>query len=209
MKKKQLFNLFILDESGSMNSIKKPTISGFNELVETTRIIESKYPKQEHFITLISFNTMGIKTHLMNEKVKKLRKINEENYLPGAGTPLYDAMGFAINQQHNTIEDIKNAHVLVTIFTDGEENSSQEYNFLTIRKMVEALEQKNWTFTYIGANHDVMESSRSVGIHNSISFHANDSGVHDVFLAEKSARMRYSSRVAENDLDHSEYYKEK
>jgi len=33
--KQKVYNLIILDESGSMHSIKKPTISGFNEVVQT------------------------------------------------------------------------------------------------------------------------------------------------------------------------------
>ena len=57
-KKHQVHNLIILDESGSMESIKKPIIQGFNEIVQTVKGIAKEYPEQDHFISLISFNTI-------------------------------------------------------------------------------------------------------------------------------------------------------
>lgn len=62
--KHQVDNLIILDESGSMESIKKETIQGFNEIVQTIKGVEQQFPEQEHFISLVSFNGLGRKTHL-------------------------------------------------------------------------------------------------------------------------------------------------
>jgi hypothetical protein len=57
--KHQVHNLIILDESGSMLSIKNSIIEGFNEVVQTIHGIEKQYPEQEHFISFISFNGLG------------------------------------------------------------------------------------------------------------------------------------------------------
>ena len=65
----QVHNLIILDESGSMESIKQPTIEGFNEIVQTIKGIEKQFPEQEHFISLMSFNSLGRKTHLWKERL--------------------------------------------------------------------------------------------------------------------------------------------
>ena len=46
--KHNVFNLIILDESGSMESIKNATISGFNEVVQTVKGVEQQFPEQEH-----------------------------------------------------------------------------------------------------------------------------------------------------------------
>jgi len=43
--KHKIFNLIILDESGSMQSIKDVTISDFNELVQTIKSTGKKYPE--------------------------------------------------------------------------------------------------------------------------------------------------------------------
>lgn len=48
--KHKVFNLIILDESGSMQSIKQATINGFNEVVQTVRGVEKQFPEQEHYI---------------------------------------------------------------------------------------------------------------------------------------------------------------
>ena len=55
--KHQVHNLIILDESGSMSSIKPQIISGFNELVQSIKGIQKQFPEQEHDISIISFNT--------------------------------------------------------------------------------------------------------------------------------------------------------
>jgi hypothetical protein len=64
---RNIYNLIILDESGSMESIKPFIISGFNELVQGTKKIQEESPEQQHLISLVSFNTGGIKYLLWNE----------------------------------------------------------------------------------------------------------------------------------------------
>ena len=70
--KHNVFNLIILDESGSMDSIKSATINGFNEVVQTVKGVEKQFTEQEHFISLVTFNGLGVKTLLWNEPVAKL-----------------------------------------------------------------------------------------------------------------------------------------
>ena len=124
--KHQVHNLIILDESGSMESIKQPTIAGFNEIVQTIKGVEQRFPEQEHFISLISFNGMGRKTHLWKEPAGKLEQLNASTYRPDASTPLYDAMGYGLSKLSAELVGAKEYNVLVTIFTDGQENTSQE-----------------------------------------------------------------------------------
>ena len=54
-KKHQVHNLIILDESGSMQSIKSFIINGFNELVQSIKGIQKQFPEQEHYISIVSF----------------------------------------------------------------------------------------------------------------------------------------------------------
>lgn len=65
--KQKIFNLIILDESGSMQSIKQPTIDGFNETVQTIKGIQQQHPEEEHYITLVTFNGLGIKALPSNQ----------------------------------------------------------------------------------------------------------------------------------------------
>jgi hypothetical protein len=206
--KQKVYNLIILDESGSMESIKKPTIGGFNEVVQTIKGMESKFPEQEHFISLVSFNGMGMKEILFNQPVRELGEIDESKYQPRSSTPLFDAMGFNLTKQRDSIESAEDVNVLVTILTDGEENASVEYRGEVIAKLVGELKLKNWVFTYIGANHDVESFAISLNITNTMTFHANEADMELMFAKEKSARMRYGQNIRDHKASDKDFYKE-
>src|SRR3954471_12149951 len=121
-KKHQVHNLIILDESGSMESIKNTIVQGFNEIVQTVKGIEKEFPEQAHFISLITFNGIGQKLLHFLDPVARLELIDEKRYKPDASTPLYDAMGFGFSKLKQVLENVTDYNVLVTILTDGEEN---------------------------------------------------------------------------------------
>jgi Mg-chelatase subunit ChlD len=204
--KQKIFNLIILDESGSMGSIKRDIIRGFNEVVQTIQSVAKEFPDQEHRISLFTFNSKGTKLLLDNESVDLLTKIDDTLYRPDESTPLYDAMGIAINHQRNLIQSVDNPHVLVTILTDGEENASKEFEGAQIKAMVEELKEKQWTFTYIGANHDVNVFAERLSISNSLAFAADEEGVKEMFTQDMHARRMYSYKIAMNESSVDDYF---
>jgi hypothetical protein len=205
-KKHQVHNLIILDESGSMESIKKTIIQGFNEIVQTVKGIEKEFPDQEHFISLITFNGLGQKLLHFIDPVSKLQQIDDKRYKPDASTPLYDAMGFGFAKLKQVLADQTNYNVLVTILTDGEENASKEYSGASIKKIIEELKEKRWTFTYIGADHDVEKFAASLSITNTMSFDKNEEDMQQMFAKEKSARTLYSKKISQNKDTESDFY---
>ena len=205
-KKHQVHNLIILDESGSMESIKKTTIQGFNEIVQTVKGIGKEYPEQEHFISLITFNGIGHKILHFIDPVEKLELIDGSRYKPDASTPLYDAMGFSFAKLRQVLENTKDYNVLVTIMTDGEENASKEYTGPAIKKLIEELKLNRWTFTYIGADHDVEKFARSMSIPNTMAFEKNVDSMNDMFLKEKFARTEYSKKIRMNEQTNTDFY---
>lgn len=206
MKKNKVHNLIILDESGSMNSIKDMIISGFNEVVQTVKGVAEEYPEQEHYISFISFNSLKVNTHLDCQLVTELDELDGKQYRPNGGTPLFDAMGFGINQLREKVREEKNCNVLVTILTDGMENASKEYNKMAIKALVEEMEEQNWTFTYIGTDHKVEEFAVSISIKNSISFGKNKAGLKKMFAREKQSRSRYSKKIREKKSTKFNFY---
>ena len=204
--KHQVHNLIILDESGSMESIKKTIIQGFNEIVQTVKGIAKEYPEQEHFISLVTFNGIGNKILHYIDPVEKLELIDDSRYKPDASTPLYDAMGFSFAKLKQVLENIKEYNVLVTVLTDGEENASKEYTGLTIKKLIEELKLNRWTFTYIGADHDVEKFAMSISITNTMIFQKNEADMKDMFSKEKSARERYSEKIRRNEQTNTNFY---
>lgn len=196
MEKLRVYNLLILDESGSMESIKTPIISGFNEIVQTIGNAGKEYPGQEHFVSFVTFNTGGIKTVLDAVPAGYLQPLNEHTYRPNSGTPLYDAIGFSVNNLKQRMNGSTSGKVLVTILTDGLENSSREYSGENIKKMIENLKDKGWTFTYIGTDHDVYESSGNISIDNFYFFDKSSESAGAMFVKEKSARTKFYSLVS-------------
>ena len=204
--KHQVHNLIILDESGSMSSIKSQIISGFNELVQSVKGIESQFSEQEHLVSMVSFNDLNNNILHFVDPVKKLDAINDSTYNPASMTPLYDAMGFSISKLRQHLEGKANYSVLVTILTDGEENASKEYTGAAIKHLVDELKKQNWTFTYIGADHDVEKMAKSMNIHNTMSFNKNDKGIKRMFARETSSRARFSLSIRNGESDNSDFY---
>lgn len=204
--KHQVHNLVILDESGSMASIKSLIINGFNELVQTVNGIEEQFPDQEHLISMVSFNALNNKILHFIDPVNKLDAINDSTYNPASMTPLFDAMGFSISKLKQYLEGKENYSVLVTILTDGEENASKEYTGSAIKHLVDELKQQNWTFTYIGADHDVEKMAAKMNIRNSMSFDKNDSDIKRMFIKESRSRARYSLNISEGEPSIDDFY---
>lgn len=205
--KQQVHNLIILDESGSMGSIKNMIIQGFNEIVQTVKGIAKEYPDQEHLISLVSFNGLGQKILHFIDPVEKLEKIDDRNYMPDASTPLFDAIGFSIAKLRQIVDDQPNCKVLVTIMTDGAENASREYSGHAIKQLIEELKLKGWTFTYIGADHDVEKVAMSFSITNTMIFEKNPEAIHEMFEKEKSARAKFSEKLSLNKEVSNDFYK--
>ena len=204
--KHQVHNLIILDESGSMQSIKNSIIQGFNEIVQTVKGIAKQYTEQEHLITLITFNGLGQNILHFIDPVEKLEQINASRYSPNASTPLYDAMGFSFAKLKQVLENVKDYNVLVTVMTDGEENASKEYTGLTIKKLIEELKLNRWTFTYIGTDHDVERFAASISITNIMKFEKNQKDIEAMFEKERHSRSKYSQRIRNKEETSEDYY---
>jgi hypothetical protein len=204
--KHQVHNLIILDESGSMGSIKSLIINGFNELVQSVKGIEGQFPEQEHLISMVSFNDLNNNILHFVDPVNKLHAINDSTYNPASMTPLYDAMGFSISKLKQYLEGKENYSVLVTVLTDGEENASKEYTGTAIKKLVDDLKQQNWTFTYIGTDHDVEGMASKMNIHNTMSFNKNDQDIKRMFIKESKSRAKYSLNIRNGETTTTDFY---
>lgn len=189
----KVHNLIILDESGSMMSIYYPALTGVNETLQTIREAQKEHPDQEHFVTLATFDTTHYNKIYHNTPAEKAIGITGEQYRPCGGTPLYDAMGKAINELRTKVA--KGDIVLVTIITDGYENASQEYDGKAIKSLVEAMRKEGWVFTYIGANQDVDAVAESMAINNRMAFCASAAGTKAMFEKESRSRKRFFGKI--------------
>ena len=161
--KNKIYNLIIVDESGSMGCLREATLSGINETIGTIRSAQNEFAEtQEHFLKLVSFN--AIANHADVRTLINCRPIGEigedfSDYHPHGCTPLYDAMGLSLIRLHEKVKDDKEASVVVTVLTDGLENASCEWRGADLRRLIEQLKEEGWSFSYLGSAHDVKSVS--------------------------------------------------
>ena len=215
MEVKRIINLIILDASGSMESIYNQALSGTNETIQTIRIGQKDHPELQQCLTLASFNSGKdyLKVKYSVTPIDEVKEIKEEDYVACGCTALYDAMGEMISELKRklTSED----RVLVTVITDGYENSSTHWSGPQIKSLVEELRHEGWTFTYIGANQDVEAVAGSMGIRNSMAFEETEEGTAKMYKRESSSRKRFLDKlsfrlhVCEDCLDEEDGYFDK
>jgi len=194
--KTQVFNVIILDKSGSMESIRKAAVDGFNETLAGIKKAQEKYAEtQEHFVSLLTFCDCEKKYVFDKVPVAEARKLTLDDYEPCCCTPLYDAMGFTLTTMRNHVKKVDDAVVVVTIITDGYENASKEYTGAAVKKLVEELKGEGWTFTYMGANQDSVEVAFNLSIRNSRNFEATSSGTARVMNKDASTRMSFFGKL--------------
>ncbi len=195
--KTRIFNLVIIDESGSMQSIKKEAIDSVNETIQTIRSAQKKHEEQEHFMSLVTFND-DIKTVCECVPVEEVKELTDETYRPDCCTALYDAMGISLNALCKKVAE--EDKVLVTVVTDGYENASKEYSGKAIKALVDELKAKGWVFAYIGANQDVEAVAATISITNVINFETTSAGTRMMSARVNRSRERLYSCMAEPDF---------
>ena len=194
--KTQVFNVIILDKSGSMESIRQAAVSGFNETLNGIKKAQEKYADtQEHYVTLVAFCSCETKQIFDRVPVTEARHLTMDDYQPCCCTPLYDAMGFTLTTMRKHVKDIDDAVVVVTIITDGMENDSKEYTGATVKQLVEQLKGEGWTFTYMGANQNSVEVAFNLSIRNARNFEYSEDGMVGTMAKDTSTRMRFYGRM--------------
>ena len=205
---KRVMNLIIVDESGSMSIIEKQALTGLNETLETVKKMQDLHPDMEQRVTLITFDSSHKRYVFDNVPASHTHLLGCNEYRPGGGTPLYDAIGIGISKLNaqTTVDD----NVLVTIITDGEENCSVEYNLTMVKTLIEKMKKQNWTFTLIGTdNLDVEGMAGDMSIDNHLQFTEDAEGTQRMFERERKSRVNYNACLAENaPMECGSYFKE-
>ena len=155
--------VFILDRSGSMSGLETDTIGGFNSMLK-----KQKKESGEAFVTTVLFDD---KYEVLHDRydIKGVNLLTEKEYYVRGSTALLDAIGITINNIGKALSDAKEedrpGKVLFVIITDGMENSSREFSYEKVKKMVEHQKSKYaWDFIFLGANIDAIKTANSFGI---------------------------------------------
>ena len=193
---------FVLDRSGSMQSMASDVVGGFNSFLST-----QKADGPDAVMSVIQFDTEDAHEVLADGvPIADVRDLSGATFVPRGGTPLYDAMGHAIadatiRAEQRRATGQKAEEILFVTFTDGEENSSREYDRASLFELVKKREADGWTFAYLGANQDSYEEGQKVGYApgNTQNFAADAAGSSAAFasLSTSVARRRGKIRTGE------------
>jgi len=206
-----VYNVIILDKSGSMTSIAREAIDGVNETIGSIKSAQEKNPDQRHLVTLVAFCGCEQKVIYDNVPVDQANLLTDKDYRPCCMTPLYDAIGSTITRVHALKSHVEDSLSLVTIITDGYENASREFSLAAIRSLIESYKEQGWQFTYIGADHDVEQVSFSLHIDHHLKFEKTPQATHAMFDRERKARHRWFSKLSKlmtEDMDEDERMKQ-
>lgn len=196
--KVNVYNLIIVDESGSMGSLREATLGGINETINTIRGAQEEFAQtQNHYLTLVTFDSgfrrPWVRTIL--NKVPIASVSGFEDYDPNGSTPLYDAMGQSLTELERFVKKDPTASVVVTVLTDGYENDSRKWNAGSIRQLIERLKEKGWSFAYMGSAHDVEQVTISLSIDNVMEFAHDEAGAERTWARERGARRSYYRKL--------------
>lgn len=168
--------VFILDMSGSMESLTQDTIGGFNSLIK-----KQKEEPGEAVISTVLFNETST---VLYDRVPldKIEPMTNKQYVADGGTALLDAIGGAIhhigNVQKYARDEDRPEKTLFVITTDGMENSSRTYSLKKVKEMVERQKSRfNWEFIFIGSNIDAINVAGQFGIDSSRAVNCMNDGI--------------------------------
>jgi hypothetical protein len=179
---------FLLDRSGSMQSIKTDTEGGFAAFID-----EQRKTAGECRVTLAQFDN----EYDVVYSGRALADVPPLDLQPRGSTALLDAMGRLVTSAGKDLaalpEDQRPATVIVAVMTDGYENASQEWTHPAIKALVEQqTDDYSWQFLYMGADQDAIEVGRHIGVTaaNSVTYGRGKS--RDVFanISDKVSTVR-------------------
>jgi len=180
--------VLVVDRSGSMQSCRDEAQGGINAFIEDQKKIKGKAN-----FTLVQFDTQY---DFIHEGVD-MQEVPEFELHPRGGTALLDAVGRAISETGERLskmdEEDRPGLVVFVITTDGEENSSREYNAKQIKEMVTEQQNKyNWQFTFLGAGIDAFDVGGGMGFSKSATANCNTRNYGATFTAASCnvGRMR-------------------
>lgn len=190
---------FVQDKSGSMFVRTAETISGYNEFIED----QQRNTTADTLVTLVQFDT-SVDSVYTAVPLKSVEKLTDKTYRIGGATALLDAVGAAIKAAENRAR--KDDRVLTVIQTDGQENSSIEFDYPTITRLLESKRKDGWEFVFLGAGEDSWSGAAKLGINkNHALFYG--SGAHSHAVAHRSLSAATTSYSNSGERQVANYFK--
>lgn len=187
-----------------MDSVRHQTISGCNETLATVRAAAAAYPDKLHsLVSIYTFKSdAGVPSRYLvkNANPNEVKDITLKDYTPLGCTPLLDAVGSTMSELMAVAATHEDATAIVTIITDGYENSSSQYNWQQVARIISQAKELGWTINLIGANIDVDAMASIINIDNRMAFTADEEDVNRMFGDFNSSARNHYSNLGSGDF---------
>ena len=193
---KMLVNV-VLDRSGSMESNRDGTISGYNEYVNGLRADK----ESEFELSLIQFDAHGsasepeLTVSYQDKPLAEVPELTAADYEPRGSTPLYDAIGECVRRV-----EAKGRAITMVVITDGMENASKEFTLESVKALIKQKETEGWTFVFIGAEIDSYAVGGAFGMATANISNYRKGQEADVFTSLLSGTLRRSASNREEGV---------
>lgn len=141
---------FLLDKSGSMDSILDDTIGGFNSFVRSQIPLGGT-------LSLYTFSD-ECTCEYKDKPIEEVPMLTRETYVPGGSTALYDSMG-------HVLSDTTCGGGTFVILTDGQENTSKKYTKAHVKDLIRM--STDLDVMYVGVD---IDEATEMGIENTLHF---------------------------------------
>ena len=148
---------FLLDRSGSMQSIASDVVGGFNQF-----FAEQRAQAGQLRVTVVQFDNEAPDEVLIDRAdVANVVDLDAHRYKPRGMTPLFDAIDLLLDRAERAGGSPTDQ--LVVVFTDGLENASHRASREGVFAHIARLKDAGWTFVFLGANQDSYASGHALG----------------------------------------------
>jgi predicted DNA binding CopG/RHH family protein len=166
--------IFILDKSGSMESLGNETLQALQAFLNNLpNTVFDFLNKEQKIIKRLIINTF-------NETVKhEIDHTYTDNYtlsfsyIPCGMTAAFDGIGITLSKY---LPLLTMGKTYVVIVSDGHENASKIYEKSKVIDLINKSKEKGWEFIFLGANIDSFKESTDLHIHHCGQFNQSVSG---------------------------------
>jgi len=187
----------VVDRSGSMAARQSDAQGGINTFIK-----DQKKADGEAALTLVQFDT---DYEVVMDGVP-IEEVGKYQLMPRGATALLDAVGKAITVTQERIRAMAKTDrpglVVFVIVTDGEENSSREWDRPRVKALIEKRTAKGWQFVFLGASPEAFAEAGRMGVSVATAavLDAANYGVAYTATSANLSAARHACFVGDSDL---------
>ena len=200
---------FLLDRSGSMQSLTGDVIGGFNRFLDD----QTNQPGEAQMTVVLFDGNNPFEVVVDAKTIAEIAQLTQDTYWARGVTPLYDGIGDLLERADQRIADRAKSgkpteDQMVLIFTDGYENASRRYDRARVFDLIKKRQDDDWTFVFMGSNQDSYGEAGKVGFvgGNVQNYDSTSAGVTQAFAEFSRGASSFRSKPSRQRIADKERF---